>query len=143
MRWPPNTSWNSYECLSIWLNPLVEWLKNQSNVGMSYVHLWNNWHMTSKGACGGTIVWTSTLTTWMGMDINLEGYHREHELGARNTNVHLLQRFGRLLEILHKFCTSHELMNVGGVFLRKYNTPQISLFTWVQRAKKCNTRVNE
>lgn len=78
-----------------------------------------------------------------GMDINLEGYHREHELGACNTHVSLLQRFGRLLETLHKFCTSHELMTIGGVFLRKYNTPQISLFTWVQRVKKCNTRVNE
>lgn len=105
-------------------NPLVEWLKNQSDVGMSYVHLWNNWHMTSKGACGGTIVWTSTLTTWMGMDINLKGYHREHELWARNTNVSLLQRFGRLLETLHKFCTSHELMNVGGVFLRNITLPK-------------------
>jgi hypothetical protein len=75
--------------------------------------------------------------------MNLEGYHREHELGARNTNVSLLQSFGRLLETLHKFWTSHELMTVGGVFLRRYNTPQICLFKWVQRAKKCNTRVNE
>jgi hypothetical protein len=58
------------------------------------------------------------------MDINLEGYHGEHELGAHNTNVNLLQRFGRLLKTLHKFCTSHELMIVGGVFSRKYNTPQ-------------------
>jgi hypothetical protein len=52
----------------------------------------------------------------MGMDINLEGYHREHELRAHSTNVSLLQGFGRLLETLHKFCTSHELMTIGGAF---------------------------